>query len=48
MVEHDRPAHGTPIADQPNPDTGMTPNEEQLDRNRTLAGAPDRLHRQDQ
>ncbi len=44
MVEHHRQHYGTPLADQPDPRTGLTPNEEQVDRNRKLATALDRLH----
>ena len=36
--------YGTPIAETPNTKTGLTPIEEQVDRNRRLAIALDRLH----
>ena len=45
MVEQPhRQDYGTPTADQPDPKTGLTPNEEQVARNRRLADTLDRLH----
>ena len=45
MVEQPhRQDYGTPTADQVNPKTGLTPNEEQVARNRRLADTLDRLH----
>lgn len=36
--------YGTPIAETPDPHTGLTPIEEQVDRNRRLAAALHQLH----
>ena len=44
MVEQPhRQDYGTPTADQVNPKTGLTPNQEQLARNRRLAQALNRF-----